>query len=946
MSDTCDDGHLIDRCIGSVITVLGRAVLMTELLSDILQMCYNERWLVFEGIWQNTGEKVILKARYELDPRNLRPDEVDGILPLARQNFITECEGSGRTPRLLGNGQMLQGPVDPYPRLGFIRVIIMTKAPGPSLVNRMARLDEEHISIIRDQLVHVLEYMRLRGWGFASPGREQIFWDAGHRTMHHQTDKFQNVAYTPPSFASNSFTNLQPRSTWTQPPQQVEENHGRASIATGTSDDMNTWKDIFESRHQKFGHGPVTPSTQQPSPVVGNGNDNNSRQLQCDLQMPPDDAVVHWDPSLRISNTSTAPASHHHLVPDYELEDNSLFSAQDLLVLQDLEMFSNNMGLNNNWYLPSEPSITQIFAGDSNANTIQMASIAHSTDAQSSSRDHSLSKLPTDREVVAEFGVLTLPILTITNQHRDRLLQALAKSYPTVADASLPSCHSLSRFVNGFFDGFYPHLPMVHIPTFRINECEPDILLAMCALGAEVRHEKRKAVQLFRAARDILQQTTSERELVGAAEKVNNSGNERHESTRQKVIMREARCIFLLIAFATWQDDESIAREAFKLQSSLARCVRESGLEEGEYSNNVDWSTWVQQESDRRVKLFSFAFLNIHSIAFGTPPVILTEEINLRLPCSCLDWIAPNQEKWQLVRRSGCQEQMLFQNALCHVMKSHQEPYVPSSHIPSPMANYILLHAIIQQIILIYHALGPYNDANHSLINGQKEIMRNALHAWTSLWQRAPESSLDPRNPNGPVTFTSTALLGVAYVRLSFNIGSYKILRSRDPQHIASHLLQIPRVPAGPHLLPAILHATHALSIPVKLGVNFVAQSHAFVWSVQHSLCGLEFAIFLSKWLFCISDSQARHSLDEHETRLVSWISDIVEEGRTSGDDDLWAKPSQPSDCAYLGVAVVKLWGRLIRGNEQWSLMRVIGGGLDIYAETCEQDIGHTQATT
>ncbi|KAJ5954281.1 hypothetical protein N7501_008560 [Penicillium viridicatum] len=43
-----------------------------------------------------------------------------------------------------------------------------------------------------------------------------------------------------------------------------------------------------------------------------------------------------------------------------------------------------------------------------------------------------------------------------------------------------------------------------------------------------------------------------------------------------------------------------------------------------------------------------------------------------------------------------------------------------------------------------------------------------------SLWQRAPESSLDPRNPNGPVTFTSTALLGVAYVRLGLDIGSYK----------------------------------------------------------------------------------------------------------------------------------------------------------------------------
>jgi hypothetical protein len=136
------------------------------------------------------------------------------------------------------------------------------------------------------------------------------------------------------------------------------------------------------------------------------------------------------------------------------------------------------------------------------------------------------------------------------------------------------------------------------------------------------------------------------------------------------------------------------------------------------------------------------------------------------------------------------------------------------------------------------------------------------LHAWTSQWQRAPESSLDPRNPNGPVTFTSTALLGLAYVRLGLDLGAHKILRSRDPTDIANRLLVMPKLPAGPHLLPAILHATHALSIPVRLGINFVARSHAFVWSIQHSLCGLEFAIFLSKWLFCLSNCQKSRPLD------------------------------------------------------------------------------------
>ncbi|KAJ5105835.1 hypothetical protein NUU61_003182 [Penicillium alfredii] len=162
-------------------------------------------------------------------------------------------------------------------------------------------------------------------------------------------------------------------------------------------------------------------------------------------------------------------------------------------------------------------------------------------------------------------------------------------------------------------------------------------------------------------------------------------------------------------------------------------------------------------------------------------------------------------------------------------------------------------------------------------------------------------------------------LLGLAYVRLAFDIGSYRILQSRDPVQIAHRLLQVPRLPAGPHLLPAILHVTHALSIPVKLGVEFVARSHAFVWSIQYSL-----------W-----DCQTRRPLDDHESRLIGGITDNVEEGRNSSDEDLFPGPVSPSDCAYLAFAAVKLWARLIKGNEQWVMLRMIGESRDIYADLC-----------
>lgn len=72
------------------------------------------------------------------------------------------------------------------------------------------------------------------------------------------------------------------------------------------------------------------------------------------------------------------------------------------MVLQDLEMFSSNMGLNNDWYLPTEPSITQIFAGDSSFHAQSTPTSTIQSEGYTSGADQSLSRLPTEREAVGK----------------------------------------------------------------------------------------------------------------------------------------------------------------------------------------------------------------------------------------------------------------------------------------------------------------------------------------------------------------------------------------------------------------------------------------------------------------------------------------------------------------------------------------------------------------
>lgn len=58
------DGIILDKYIGSVVTVNGLVVTITDILSEKLQPEFNERRVVFEGVTAQ-NETVILKLRYQ-----------------------------------------------------------------------------------------------------------------------------------------------------------------------------------------------------------------------------------------------------------------------------------------------------------------------------------------------------------------------------------------------------------------------------------------------------------------------------------------------------------------------------------------------------------------------------------------------------------------------------------------------------------------------------------------------------------------------------------------------------------------------------------------------------------------------------------------------------------------------------------------------------------------
>lgn len=132
-----------------------------------------------------------------------------------------------------------------------------------------------------------------------------------------------------------------------------------------------------------------------------------------------------------------------------------------------------------------------------------------------------------------------------------------------------------------------------------------------------------------------------------------------------------------------------------------------------------------------------------------------------------------------------------------------------------------------------------------------------ALSSWSKIYQQTAESNIDPNYESEPMPFTSVAYLSLAYVRTHLDTGPCRDLTSRDPTAVAAGLARIPLPQRHSDITCALLHLVHALSLPVSFGIEYVSQSQGISWCCQYSVCALECAIFLNKWLQVIAATQS-----------------------------------------------------------------------------------------
>lgn len=522
---------------------------------------------------------------------------------------------------------------------------------------------------------------------------------------------------------------------------------------------------------------------------------------------------------------------------------------------------------------------------------------------------------------------------------------------------SLPSRHTLSRFLEGFFRGYHDHMPFLHTPSFSPSSLGTELILSLAAVGAFYRFEHAKGYMIYHAARKLINWRLDQRDgLVisnlaktspGYTGPSNMRGHPQSSATSNghqaahcdssrktpMLLLRLLQGLIVLMTLASW-GDRSVVGNSIAISGQVAVLVREIGISTTDGGHDIpSWEEWVEQEERRRTLWVAYAQFNLQSIAFNLPPMILNQEVLLSLPSCGEEWNSPNSKEWRHMRKFHTPDSRNFQQALEQLLQGHQihEPVAISA-----FANYVLIHGLLQEIFFARNTTSLTEQSTGSLPMSFVQALESALRAWQSSWEATYESTLDPLSPRGPMGFNATALVRLAYIRLNANTGPHRQLSTRNPDEIAHGLIDgRPAVSErSPFLDRAVLQCIHALSIPVRSGIQFTARTQMLNWSMQHSLCNLECVFLLNQWLQEIArciELFGVQKLRDDERKLLSMIYTVIREADITELSD-WANDDADA-VRHLAACTARLWAETFGGFHIFDISQVIGESVTIIAD-------------
>ncbi|KAJ5706801.1 hypothetical protein N7488_006602 [Penicillium malachiteum] len=501
-------------------------------------------------------------------------------------------------------------------------------------------------------------------------------------------------------------------------------------------------------------------------------------------------------------------------------------------------------------------------------------------------------------------------------------------------DFIFPSKYVFCRYIEGFFTGSHGHLPFLHLPTVYVASLTPSLILAIIAMGAQYRFEVDRAASYFKASKSLIDNHSS------APISLNSDFNPGLDAdtfaSTQKVEFEVLQTQIILSTLGIWSH-HNLLHDSLSMTANISQSLRTIGtcLHE-DNSDSESWQKWIQKEGYRRTAFIAYMLSNNQTILYNVPPKILSSELkSLYLPWPEELWKASSATEWKVLC-SKWPHSVSFGDAYTQLFRSKHNRRKRTRL--SSFGNLVLVHGIFQQIFLAWEfecCMSQQEDST-SLPAESLSKFHTALRRWQRSWETSSDPSITPSSPKGPLGFNATAIFRIACIRLHLNLGPHRCLSTWKPEIIAHCFLNAPQPTQSPLVYHAILQSIHSLSIPVRLGVEYVARTQTLTWSTIHSLCNLECAIFLCKWL----ETLAMNPTDLHNDtkKLLRIITSVLREADLMVPN-INMEFIKSSDLRQIGAVLVRLLSRILEGIHVFEMMHVFCEALQIYADLLESKI-------
>ena len=187
------------------------------------------------------------------------------------------------------------------------------------------------------------------------------------------------------------------------------------------------------------------------------------------------------------------------------------------------------------------------------------------------------------------------------------------------------------------------------------------------------------------------------------------------------------QALLLLMAMATWGRHKILFREGLTIRGVLSTLIREDVLSDSEVPADISWEDRINMEGAKRTKLVVFCNSNFHCIVFNIPPLILSTELNMHLPCCESEWNAKTASVWHELRQTSKSEPR-FQDALSRMFSNSTTSNNGGCY--SSLGSYVLAHALIQHIYLVRQVTRFKPLSNGSLPSAEATALEQALKNW------------------------------------------------------------------------------------------------------------------------------------------------------------------------------------------------------------------------